>query len=299
MSANLGLPTVEKNVIQLNVSVDHSRLRRLLNERVVLDDQSRERITNTVLIEGGYSFSEKWSADVFLSFVQQIRNIDQFSRLVKSETKGIGDAVILLKYQLLKKNGLTWSIGAGPKIPTGASDLRNESGLRYVADLQPGSGAFDLLLWTNAQTVIKSRPTMGIAFQNVISLKGVNNNYLGSARYQFGNEWQSSLSVSDRLNIKNLTLDPSLSVRYRKAFNDEIDFSDLPSTGGQWFFIEPSLTYWNNPDQHFSLSFSLPIYSEVVGTQLSPNLRVNVGFYRKIKLKDKKNEFVPNVNFTK
>ncbi len=297
VSANLGLPAVEGKVVQLNVSVDHSRVRRLLSERTLLEDESRERITNTILFEGGYSFNDKWSADVFVSFVQQIRNVNQFSILSRSQTVGKGDAAVLLKYKLLKKDRVTWSVGTGPKFPTGASDLRDENGLRYVADLQPGSGAFDLLFWTNFQAVFKSRPSTGLAIQNVFARKGVNRNYLGSEHYQFGNEWQTALSISDRFIIKNLIIDPAISFRYRKAYDDKINDSNVPSTGGQWIFLEPSLTYWSNPDQHFSLNFSAPFFSEVVGTQLSPTLRINIGYYRKLNLEKKQLKSIPNVKY--
>jgi len=202
VSSNLGMPDVDGKVFQLNVGLDHSSLKKLLNERSILNDQSRERLTNSFLVELGYSFGKKWSIDLFTAFVQQIRNIHQFSNINQAQTLGLGDIAMLVKYKLISKNGLSWSIGIGPKLPTGPSDLRNENGLRYVTDLQPGSGALDGLFWTNIRKRIAGKPSANITFQNVIAIKGVNNRYLGTERYRFGNEIQTTLSISDRWLVK-------------------------------------------------------------------------------------------------
>ena len=66
---------------------------------------------------------------------------------------GLGDAMILVKYRLYRRDserGTTQaSVTFGPKIPTGRTDLNAINGSRLPAGLQPGSGSLDLFLAAN------------------------------------------------------------------------------------------------------------------------------------------------------
>jgi hypothetical protein len=68
---------------------------------------------------------------------------------------GLGDSMVLVKYRFYRRDsprGTTQaSITAGPKLPTGRTDLTAPNGNRLPAGLQPGSGSTDLFLeasWT-------------------------------------------------------------------------------------------------------------------------------------------------------
>ena len=66
---------------------------------------------------------------------------------------GIGDATVTVKYRFLRRDsdrGTTQaSVTFGPKLPTGQTGLRDGSGVRLPAGLQPGSGSTDLLFGLN------------------------------------------------------------------------------------------------------------------------------------------------------
>ncbi|MCK5701433.1 MAG: hypothetical protein KAI29_09780, partial [Cyclobacteriaceae bacterium] len=119
--------------------------------------------------------------------------------------------------------------------------------------------------------------------------KGKNNQYLGEQTYQFGNEFQVIFSANDNFLIGKKIIDTSISFRYRKALSDRFNELTMPSTGGQWVFLAPSLAY--NFSQKFAANatFEIPIFSEVEGTQLSPTYRLNIGVFFKI---NKKNELL-------
>lgn len=63
---------------------------------------------------------------------------------------GLGDSLLLIKYRFLRRDserGTTQaSVTFGPKLPTGRTDLRDDSGNLLPASLQPGSGSTDLFL---------------------------------------------------------------------------------------------------------------------------------------------------------
>ena len=63
---------------------------------------------------------------------------------------GLGDTMVLLKYRLYRRDsarGTTQaSVTAGPKFPTGQTDLHVSNGNLAPAGIQPGSGSFDFFI---------------------------------------------------------------------------------------------------------------------------------------------------------
>jgi len=66
---------------------------------------------------------------------------------------GFGDTLLAVKYRFYRRDserGTTQaSVTAGPKIPTGSTDLIGSDGRRVPASLQPGSGSTDLFVAAN------------------------------------------------------------------------------------------------------------------------------------------------------
>ena len=291
ISGNLGLPPGNIGTWQFSLAYDINVLKTLMDGRDVLDDHSRERVTQSILFQSGYTFSNRFSADLFFSYVKQERTINQFNKTDFTSTNGIGDAALLFKYNLSKSTSskFLFTIAAGPKFPTGRSDFVRDDGIPLNADLQPGSGSWDGLFWGNGIYKFDFRPTLNISSTAIFSYKGKNNQYLGEQTYQFGNELQVILSANDNFLIGKKIIDTSISFRYRKALSDRFNELTMPSTGGQWVFLAPSLAY--NFSQKFAANatFEIPIFSEVEGTQLSPTYRLNIGVFFKI---NKKNELL-------
>ena len=286
LSSNLGLPPGENQTLQLNLNYDLNVLQTLKTGTEELDDDSRTRRTHSVLLQGGYSFSERISVDAMISWVRQERSINQAGNTDFTATEGAGDAVFLFKYKLLAtaQNQTTLTGALGVKAPVGASDLRRDDGLTINADLQPGSGAWDGIAWGQVVHVLKWRQSMSLSGTAVYSRKGKNRNYLGSQEYQFGNETQVSAGVAERLLIGPFIIDPSLTLRFRHVRPDRLTGLNVPSTGGKWLFISPGLSYWFSPRYALDARLELPLFADITGTQVSPTYRLNVGFFTKINL---------------
>lgn len=279
LSGNLGLPIVGQQTWQFALSYDLNVLKTLKVGTEKLDERNRERITHSMMFEGGYTFSDRFSTDFFISYVRQERNISNPGLPDQNQhTSGIGDAVILMKYNIINTGPVLWTFGAGPKIPTGASDVTN-NGILAGADLQPGSGAWDGIFWSTLVHQPGSRKSMNLSLVSSFRLTGTNEDFRQSQSYQFGNELQVIAGISDRLLVGTLLVDPSLSFRYRKALEDRVDNVELPNTGGKWIFIYPSIGLSITSKLRFNFGFELPLYANVSGTQLTPSYRLNTGFY--------------------
>jgi hypothetical protein len=283
LAANIGLPASEKGSWQFSIGYDYNQLRTLKSGSVELPDLLRERLTQSVLFETGYTFSNRFSADLFLTYVIQERNIFTPLGTNSTVTSGAGDGVLLIKYNLLLNNSMnTALIGIGPKIPIGVTNKTSENGIALPADLQPGSGAWDVVFWGSFSRSLGFRPSLSVFGTSTYRATGVNPDYLGSIRYEFGNDLQIIAGFADRVVIGSSIWDPSLALRYRNAQRDINNGVEIEATGGQWFFLTPGLKYSINSNFSLNASMELPLYSFVNNTQLTPTNRFLLAVYYKL-----------------
>ncbi|WP_273568127.1 hypothetical protein [Maribacter halichondriae] len=280
LSNNLGLPNEGKGAFLVGINYDYNNLNTLNAGSNVLDDDSRLRITNSILTNLGYAITDRISLEALFTWVNQTRTISQFGNENFAETSGIGDAVLLVKYAIPEILGkqTVFNIGLGTKVPLGKSDLTTEEGFQLTADLQPGSGAWDVLGWSSFSKGLNFRPSATISGSFTYRFTGKNTAYLNNmAAYEFGNVAQASLGYTDQFLLFNTIFNPGLVFKYRKAFEDKIDDSNVPNTGGQWVFARPELTILVTPDLRLYARVELPLYNYVDGTQLTPTVRSTVG----------------------
>lgn len=279
VSANLGLPIVEKGIWQASISYDFNRLATLKSGRSVIADGSRARTTHSVLLEVGHAITGRLSADVLLSVVRQERKITQILGEDFTSSTGVGDATVLLKYLVHQSARTNMSIGLGLKAPIGSTNKKREDGILLSADLQPGSGAWDGILWLNGSIdgFWGQASTLFASF--IHSSKGTNDSYLDTQEYRFGNEWQMLVGYGRQLVLGSTLLSPSVGFRYRKAKADQINGEILPSSGGDWIFVNPGLSYAINPNFSWQANMDIPLMADIVGTQVTPTYRINAGIY--------------------
>ncbi len=289
LSNNLGLPNEGRGVLLLGINYDYNNLNTLNAGSERLDDDSRKRITNSVLLNLGYSFTDNLSAETLFTWVNQTRTITQFGNENFTETTGIGDAVFLVKYAIpnILGVGSQINLGLGAKAPLGKSDTSTNQGILLTADLQPGSGAWDGLGWISLSKGVGFRPSATVSASFTYRSTGENNSYLNDTSvYEFGNALQANLGYMDQFLLFNTIVNPGLILKYRKAGIDKIDNSDIPNTGGDWVFLRPEVSIQLSPSIALQARLELPIYSNVDGTQLTPTTRFTTGLSFKLNKKE-------------
>lgn len=287
LSGNIGFTASDEKTLLIDLSYDYNLLRTLMVEDRELDDDSRIRTTQSILLKSGYSFSKNFGVDLLLTYVQQVRTINQFSNEIIDKTRGIGDAVLLARYMfsIEKIMGLRGQIGLGPKIPLAKPDQRNSGGILYNADLQPGSGSWDAISWLYLSMPFPSKPGSMLSASITWRRNGVNPEYFDVSSYQFGNSFQILSGIGSRFIYKNAIINLSLAVKYRQASQDKIDSNYLDNTGGKWLYAVPSLGLNFFQNTTLNIVPEIPIYSYVDGTQLTTSFRMRVGLYWQIKAK--------------
>ncbi len=288
LSNNIGLSQQEKSTIQLGLNYDYNNLNTLNFGTETLNDNSRLRITHSILLNANYSITNRFAIEGLFTWVNQRRKISQFGNQNLDQTSGIGDAVLLLKYNFPELLGKTsnLAIGLGTKVPLGSSTETNSQGITLNADLQPGSNAWDIIYWTSFSKNFNFRPSLTFSSRAIYRSTGTNNSYFGNSTYKFGNEFQGFISFSDQFTLFKTLTDPSISFKYRNANLDKIDGFDLDNTGGDWVSIIPNFSINLTPNITFSTKTEIPIYNNVDGTQLTPTYRITTGLLLKISPKN-------------
>jgi len=284
LTGNLGMPYATRGSWQFSFSYDYNRMTRLMEgNREILND-SRKRLTHSLLLETAWSITDNVSLSGLFTWVYQARSVEFLGKENTDQLRGIGDAVILLTWRLIGEPSGKWELlaGLGPKIPLGKSDLRSSSGFRYNADLQPGSGAWDGIGWGLLSHSGLYRPTSNLSLRIIYRYTGTNYNYLGHSSYRFGNELQLIAGISDQLILGSQILDPSFLMRFRIASEDKTGDSILPNTGGRWLYLIPGIVYHPRPWFHVRIAGEVPIYNYLEGIQLTSDFRITTGIYFRI-----------------
>jgi len=159
ISSNIGLPLASKNTWQVSVSYDLNLLNTLQDGRNKLNNNTRKRITHTALTQIGYSLNDRISFDALIPYVRQEREISPIGLASTfSSTQGLGDIVLLGKIRVIKK----YQIGFGLKLPNGSTN-EQEGIFTLSADLQPGSGSWDVIYWLSGQENLKWRKSTTVS----------------------------------------------------------------------------------------------------------------------------------------
>ncbi|HYG16631.1 MAG TPA: hypothetical protein VEC12_12820 [Bacteroidia bacterium] len=175
---------------------------------------------HTYTVWGRYVPHQRVQVFAFLPYNSVIQHIEGKTNRIE----GFGDAVLMANYVLfnttdsMQKGRLKHALqaGGGVKLPTGASDIKQD-GLLINPNLQPGTGATDVLLNMLYTVRIKK---FGINAEASYTLRTENANY-----YKFGNRFSGGLRGYYRKTFGVTTLLPSVAATY--------DFADLDSDLGK------------------------------------------------------------------
>ncbi|MEO1451517.1 MAG: transporter, partial [Bacteroidota bacterium] len=249
ISSTLGLSTKNQGDLQIQVSYDLNTLQNWFTGSEAWEEITATRRTHSFLLEGNYDISPAWSVNAVFTYIRQTRLILRSDDFVANQ--GPGDAILLLRYNILHRKPESrwgWVLGLGPKFPLGRNDFTDSRGITLAADLQPGTGAWDGVAWTQISHQLKSVPNLSLSLNGLFRLTGSALRFGGLQEYRFGNEFQGQLGLSYRMVLGSLLLDPLLTLRYRHVAADQSDGSIQENTGGRWGYLRPGLNINISPE---------------------------------------------------
>lgn len=283
IASNIGFQSQGKNILQFSLAYENNRLAKLYNGTDVLGGSNRLRETHSGLVRFAYNIHERLILETLIPYISQRRIITQNNLDVNTDGgHGLGDLTLLSQFVLVKNQFSSFSIGGGLKFATGSTDLRNSMGLLLINDLQLGTGAIDFLTRMSIIRSLSLKPSVSLFLNATSIFRGSDREYLGNQAYKFGDEIQVNLGYADQVLFLKTFIYPSLSIRFRGALQDEINSNLLDNTGGTWLFARGGVGIDVLEGHRLSLAFEYPLYTKVVGTQLSPSYILNFSYYRAI-----------------
>jgi len=269
--SSIELPAARVGTFQLALTYEYNTLGDVLAGSTRLNDNSRRRTTHSALLETNYGLASFLSLSLLLSAVRQERTVQSpvSGEYASLRLSGVGDAIILLKHNLLNADILSQSqisIGVGAKIPLGASTTRH-NGILAPAEMQPGSGAWDAVFWLYASQGFVPDVSLTVFATATYRLTGTNQRYgNGLEGYRFGNEFVGSIGAGYRTDTP---FDFSLSVRIRNVAADRFADFAISNTGGTWITILPGVNLALSDALTARAFGQFPLYRNLEGTQLT------------------------------
>lgn len=280
-SQSLGIP--EKGNLVLGLTGNYNNIDKLYSGAEELNNRTSERSTFTSLLEINYGLTERISFTGAFTYVtkERVTGLQTQSGAQTLQTSGIGDAVLLLKYSLIKQT--LWKpyqfvIGGGGKAPLGSNSLRSQ-GLSLNADMQPGTGSWDGIGWMLFSYTLRSK-NIHFFTMNSYKINGSAERFGSNDNYRFG----------DELNVIAGSQGPAfnkfsygLKLKYRSSKQDLRNGSFMPSTGGKWLNAELGVTFQLSDRFSLQAAGEIPLYRDVVGTQPTTSYIVNTSLFFSLK----------------
>ena len=280
MLGSLETSTTSKNNLQLSLTYDYNTLQSVYEGTQKIDDQTRERRTQSALLEATYGLTDRITLTGLFSYINQRRVVSPTAEVGNVlSSSGFGDALLLFKYEIISQNILNQrqlAVGVGPKIPTGASDV-TQNRILLPADMQPGSGSWDVVFWSYYSEGFMPDLPLNIFITASYKLNTSNDRFSNSdAGYKFGNEFVSSVGAGYRTDT---ILDYSFSLRFRTTAVDQFDNQEVPNTGGVWLYAIPGLNIKVTDYLITRITGQIPIYRNLQGTQLTTTYTLSASLF--------------------
>jgi len=284
ISNNIGARTVEQSVFSIRLNYDANILKSFYTGNEKLGDGTIKRFSQSSFLHAIYGGNNRVSVNTVFSYVNHRRSLVNSTE--QTSVSGVGDIVLLLQFGIITKPRHSLFIGIGPKIPIGKNELKDQSGIVFATDLQPGTGSWDAIanIGYTRQGFLKQGMNFSAIFISKINTHS--DRFNGAQRYKYGNDFQLLSGISDSHLIKKIILEPGLFFRFWHRTEDFADDFPFPNTGGSWMYIVPIINIKTVvPDISVFLSSEIPIYQDLNGTQLSTTIRFSVGLQYNLKLK--------------
>lgn len=261
------IATTLKGDLLVGLSYEYNDISNLYNGQTVVTNESSRRNTQSTLLEVHYGLTHRLTLSGTFTYVQKQETTGLHTDNSQTiTTRGIGDGLFLLKYTLFQKlspPSITVRVGGGGKIPFGNFHARN-NGFPLNADMQPGSGAWDGIVWSNLSGSLGQSVPIQLNWTNTYRHPGEAERFNPDDHWRFGNEFVSTLGATGPL-WKNLSYTGG--VRYRSASSDQRNDVKQPNTGGYWLSLLPGLGYSITNKVSARVQGRIPLVQELNGIQ--------------------------------
>ncbi len=187
----------------------------------------------------------------------------------------------------LLSNKADFSLDLGIGLPTGATGVRNDQGQLAEPSLQPGRGAFALLLDSSFEFRQQNAPFFaGHSPARYFASTFYRINFKGKDDYQFGNEWVFHLGGQYPL-WRRVDLLGQFVGRWNGRDEPGATGQRTDATGGTFVYLSPGLQFDLGQGVSLYGYYQVPVYQNVNQVQITSNRNLLVGLGYRLKLLSK------------
>ncbi|MFY0642878.1 MAG: hypothetical protein JXR19_00270 [Bacteroidia bacterium] len=214
------IPLQKRHIIGINYSI--SSFRTDHPPMPGMDAQYSKDHFQTVDLWMRYFLKDRWMITASVPYKANSINMSPGASYSSKSINGLGDASIQTYYGLWRrgtsnsKTQLFWLVGAGLKMPTGATN--NNLDGQQIQNMMLGSGSWDAQLASNFSLRSKQ---FGLNHELYYSLNGANSN-----EFKFGNRFNSKIIGFTQKRFMKQTLIPQVGLSYQH-FNKDIAYTSL------------------------------------------------------------------------
>lgn len=245
---------------QLDIMYDHNDISQLASGTRYLPRDGRQQLSQSGVVRISHGLRRWLTVSGIVTTIRKRRVVSN-----DITSFGIGDGILLAQVNLLPEHSYPQRdilVGLGFKAPLGPSDITN-NGIRLSPDMQPTSGAWDLLATLFATSdALQPRPLI-VYLAASLRYTGHDPDFgPGDQDYRFGSEAILNLGGSYGIGLNWLA---SLQLNYRYSTPDRLGEQTQPNTGGSWLFISPGVNVAVGDNIAIEVSGQLPVYHRLNG----------------------------------
>lgn len=266
----MGMNFLTKGTVLTSLSYNYNLLNDQLQGSEKIEDESRKRISQSILIKGIWALSDRWSIGATLPYEFRMEERStETENLPELSSNGIGDLFVQAQFTILTSNAHNFLIATGLKVPTGNNTETNDLGIELPPDLQPGTGSWDVAIGANYQLSNLFGGIFNYNLSGTVRFNSTATRFNDQQSYKFGNEFMIITGLAADLLLGKGVFIPSLYLQYRWTYLDLTNGNLTPNTGGDWVNLIPGLAYDFNTKLQLMASASIPIYRYLEGLQLT------------------------------
>ena len=266
----MGMNFLTKGTVLTSLSYNYNLLNDQLQGSEKIEDESRKRISQSILIKGIWALSDRWSIGATLPYEFRMEERStETENLPELSSNGIGDLFVQAQFTILTSNAHNFLIATGLKVPTGNNTETNDLGIELPPDLQPGTGSWDVAIGANYQLSNLFGGIFNYNLSGTVRFNSTATRFNDQQSYKFGNEFMIITGLAADLLLGKGVFIPSLYLQYRWTYLDLTNGNLTPNTGGDWVNLIPGLAYDFNTKLQLMASATIPIYRYLEGLQLT------------------------------
>lgn len=249
---------------------------------------SVDEIKNTSL-SAAYGLTEDLTLSARLPYIERknIRESEEESPGVgeahtHGDSSGFGDILLMANYRFFKTKNLDLSVLFGVKAPTGETREKDNDGVRFETEFQPGTGSWDYLLGaavsqTNGlfayhANILYNKTTEGSQHTEI----GDALSYNAAVTYRLFSEDHSGHSHQHIDTPNEIKWDVSLEVNGETRRENRMSGELEENSGGTTVYLSPGVKVSAGNFSSF-ISFGVPVIENNKGMQTDVDSRIVAG----------------------